>query len=257
MPHHNLARRRGLRSRMHQPQRARHHHRTRQLPPWILLAAIAAIATTFGFQQGRNMYNSATDKPAVIQAAAPRATSAVLEGRDYSFMASVNGQPIHWACDQPINIMLIGTSPSGSQETLQSVIGDLKSASGLPLTLGKPLVTRTMTHSTIAVYYAPNGTTIDNLSLNNDDELGVGGPIWNNEGVIISGKVLVRNDTPAADPRTSEGQHVLMHEIAHALGLGHAAEDTPEIMAPHSAPDDRPVLGEGDRTALTRIGCPH
>jgi hypothetical protein len=203
------------------------------------------------------MYSSAADKPAYTQTATPRPTSTVVEGRDYSFMASVNGQPIHWACDQPIDIMLIGAIPSGSQETLQSIIGDLEAVSGLPLTVGTPLGTRTTMHSTIAVYYAPNGTTIDNLSLNNDDELGVGGPTWNNEGVIISGEVLVRNDTAAADPRTSEGQHVLMHEIAHALGLGHSAENTPEIMAPQSAPDDRPILGEGDRTALTRVGCPH
>lgn len=203
------------------------------------------------------MYNSAADKPPYTQAVTPGPASTVVEGRDYSFMASVNGQPIHWACDQPIDIMLIGTTPSGTQETLQSIIGDLKSASGLPLTVGTPLGAHTTTHSTIAVYYAANGTTIDNLSLNNEDELGVGGPTWNNEGVIISGEVLVRNDTAAADPRTSEGQHVLMHEIAHALGLGHSAENTAEIMAPRSTPDDRPILGEGDRTALTRVGCLH
>nr|WP_306631509.1 matrixin family metalloprotease [Arthrobacter ulcerisalmonis] len=197
------------------------------------------------------------DKPADAQVVATRAASAAIEGQDYSFMASINGQPIHWACDRAIDITLIGTTPAGSQEALQSIIEDLKSASGLPLRVGTPLGTRTTTQSTIAVYYAPNGTTIDNLSLNSDDELGVGGPTWNNEGVIISGEALVRNDTAAADPHTSEGQHVLMHEISHALGLGHSAERTPEVMAPQSASDDRPILGEGDLTALARVGCPH
>lgn len=258
MPHRNpTPRKRPGSPRRRHPRRTKHDHPALQLPPLILVAAIAALATTYGFQQGRNMYDSAIDKPADTPVVTTRAGSAAVEGQDYSFMASVNGQPIHWACDKPIDVTLIGATPSGSQEALQSIIENLKSASGLPLKVGTHSGTRTTTQSTIAVYYAPNGTKIDNLSLNSDDELGVGGPTWNNQGVIISGEVLVRNDTAAADPHTSEGQHVLMHEISHALGLGHSAEHTPEIMAPQSASDDRPILGEGDLTALARVGCPH
>jgi hypothetical protein len=108
---------------------------------------------------------------------------------------------------------------------------------------------------TIAVYYGASGTRIDNLILNDADDLGVGGPQWNGDGVILSGEVLIRNDTFDTDPRTSEGRHVLMHEISHALGLGHAAEGTPEVMAPRSSSGDRPTVGAGDRTALKDVGC--
>jgi hypothetical protein len=169
-------------------------------------------------------------------------------------LATVKGKPIHWNCAHPIEIVLAGAVPAGVEQALQSVVNDLKKASGLPLTVIRRV--GDVKHSTINVHYAPLGTAVDNLSLNDADGLGVGGPTWNDDGVIGSGNVLIRNDAMATDPNSPQGRHVLMHEIGHALGLGHAADGTPQVMAPWSGSDAEPVLGDGDRAGLELIGCP-
>lgn len=67
--------------------------------------------------------------------------------------------------------------------------------------------------------------------------------------------MLIRSDSTRADPRTSTGLAVLLHELGHAVGLGHAVQGADEIMAPVLDPDRAPALGQGDRWALRELGC--
>jgi hypothetical protein len=228
----------------------------------LLVAALTTVVAVGGFQQGHAAYApQAVDRAPAEPLPSPSASSVnrslptVTEGPDYSFMAKVNSQPIHWGCSQPIRVTLVGNAPQGTQAALTAVTADLQRASRLPLQVTAPPPTHTLTASTIAVYYSPNGSSIGYLTLDSKDELGVGGPSWNSDGIIEAGAVLIRNDISATDPNSSEGRHILMHELAHALGLSHSAKDAPEVMAPETGAADRPILGPGDEVALRRIGC--
>lgn len=175
-----------------------------------------------------------------------------VEGRDYTFLSRVNGHPVHWSCDGPVYLVLQGSTPAGTDTALARVAGTLRDASGLDLRVGQP-------HSGgagIVIRYGPIGTVAGDLRLDDDPELGVGGPVWSaHDGVIRSAAVLIRDDTQITDPRTPTGARVLLHEIGHGLGLGHAAPDSRDVMGPTTSSGDSDQLGPGDREALAQVGC--
>lgn len=212
-----------------------------------LLAAAVMLSTGYAgvaTRGGASATPSQSHSPADLDA---------VEGRDYSFLSRVDGHPVHWSCDSPIYLVLQGSPPAGAGQAIVRAAGMLRGASGLDLQVGPP-------HSrgaVISIRYGPVGTVAGNLRLDDEPELGVGGPTWSaRDGVIRSGAVLIRDDTPLTDPRTPTGARVLLHEIGHGLGLGHSAHGTPEIMAPTTSIDDSDQLGSGDRAALAAVGCP-
>ena len=182
----------------------------------------------------------------------PVAGPALLEGRDYRFLFRVDGHPVHWPCDGPIYLVLQGPTPTGTGPALNRVAEALRGASGLDLRVGQPR----SGGAGIVIRYGPIGTVVGDLRLDDDPELGVGGPVWSAyDGVIRSGAVLIRDDTQLTDPGTPTGVRVLLHEIGHVLGLGHSAPGTPEIMGPTTSTGDSDQLGPGDREALAQVGC--
>lgn len=185
-------------------------------------------------------------------AAVAGAADHLVDGRDYSFLSRVNGSPVHWACETPIFLDLRGPSPTGAALALSRSVDLLRDASGLDLRVGE----HTPSGGAITIRYAPAGTTEGVLSLYAGPELGVGGPTWSaRDGVIRSGEVLIRNDTQVTDPLTPTGRRVLLHEIGHALGLGHSADGVPEVMSPTTGDGDSDQLGRGDLVGLARVGC--
>lgn len=171
-----------------------------------------------------------------------------VEGFDYSFMRIHNGGPVKWACDAPITLATRGLVPPGTQQALTNALRTLTQASALPLILVEP-----DSDADITIYYAPLGATREHITLDDDNILGRGGPQYSADE-IIAGTAVIRNDTPRTDPTTLTGETVLIHELAHTLGLNHADPDSGQLMVPKLATDP-PTLGAGDRIGLQHLGC--
>jgi hypothetical protein len=74
-------------------------------------------------------------------------------------------------------------------------------------------------------------------------------------GSLVSGQVVLHRDRPMAEgfgPGLSRGK-VLLHEIAHVLGLGHV-DDPQQVMHP-KVTGGPATLGTGDRTGLAALGA--
>lgn len=180
----------------------------------------------------------------------PAEGTAPVEGRDFSFLRTEDGEPVGWACDEPITVALADDVPAGADTALDLSIDVLTDATGLPLTIG----TRG-SPADITIHYDKLGATRGDVSFNGPTNLGKAQTTMSG-GHITGVLILIRNDTPNADPATLEGQSVLTHELAHALGLGHADQSTNQLMTPTlTVPVNPELLGPGDLAGLAALGC--
>lgn len=239
-------------------RRNRHHRRSARRqsgPGWnrgpLLLLAIPLIAAAAQLSSapGPSITAAPPSPDPTAQPHRPRNISprAVREGRDYSFQTGPQGDPVHWPCTTGIAVGFQGATPAGADDALQLVVGRLRDASGLPLQADGPLPAS----GAITIRYVPAGQRTFGMILTGDI-VGKAQTSYTNDSSITDGHVIILD---TLDPTTGVGQQVLMHEIGHALGLGHSAPGRPEVMVPSSTSEASPTLGPGDLYALKTIGC--
>lgn len=180
------------------------------------------------------------------------------------------GRPARWDPCTPIRYAVqAGWIPDAGRADLAEALRLLSAASGLEfLSDGdtKELPSRDRQSYQPAVYgerwaplligWVPAGST----------DIGLGGGI---QGVsssiavpgpdgasIVSGQVVLdatHRLAPGFGPGTTDGE-VLLHELAHAVGLGHVLDPT-QVMYPQTTSSES-VFGAGDRAGLAALGAP-
>lgn len=183
-----------------------------------------------------------------------------VEGADYSVMAVVDGVPVRWRCDHEIPVRLVGPAPDAAGRLLKQVVRQVIRASGLPLVYAAHNLAwsdSVFLEGELTVRYVdPDVRQAPGLAFQDDDAVGRGGPTWGNDGVITAGHVAIRTDEPFTgdtSPASSYGRSVLLHELIHAVGGDHAADDTGSVMAPGSG---AVRFNKADRYLLRLLGCP-
>lgn len=202
----------------------------------IAVIAAAIVVTAVG------AHAAAPTSPA---ASSSRASASLVEGRDYSYLEKTDARPDRWSCDTPIDVGLAAGAPSGASAAVRTAVERIAALSGLPLRYGTPAAPQ------ISVAYVPTSTV---QRLGGGDAVGVAQTRADASGTYQHAAVDIAADAAVNVPGSATAGLVLLHELMHAVGLGHATA-TDEVMAPvldaHAAPD----LGRGDIAALQSVGC--
>ncbi|MGY1716774.1 matrixin family metalloprotease [Geodermatophilus sp. SYSU D01106] len=167
---------------------------------------------------------------------------------------------VHW-------VLRPDDAPAGAEELVTGAVAEVAAATGLTFVHDGSTderVTRDRPAFQPARYgdrWAPVLVSFEPPAANPD----VGGGIAARGGsdavraggraVYVTGSVLVDADWAADRAASPEGRDavsaVLVHELAHVVGLGHV-EDAGELMYAHN--DGQRALGPGDRAGLARLG---
>lgn len=180
------------------------------------------------------------------------------------------GRPARWDPCRPIPyVVQAGWIPDAGRADLAEALRRLSEASGLRFldegdTAELPSTSRAAYQperygdrwAPLLIGWVPAGST----------DLGLGGgtqgislavAVPGRDGAsIVSGQVVLDATHRLASgfgPGTTDGE-VLLHELAHAVGLGHV-DDPTQVMYPQTTSSES-VFGAGDRAGLAAVGAP-
>jgi len=211
-----------------------------------------------------------------VPAPAPPETATPIEATtqetidDYTLNLNSDGSTVRWNPCSTIrwkaNLTL---APDGALDALRAAMDDLATATGMTFTYAgatsalptKAWLEGTVDSGTILVAWVPKGAS-DLWSGNADGEGG-----WYKRGVstngvtwtwrIERGFVLIDpTSTAAYAAGFSSGVSLgalLLHELAHTVGLGHIDDDS-QLMYPTLSSSTDARYAEGDRAGLARLG---
>ena len=170
-------------------------------------------------------------------------------GLDYHVETTTEGNITHWPCDQEIPVRTFD-APPGSEGDLIWAIETLAGASGLPLRYEGPGTdAQRDADGAISVHHG------DHPLFANPEVAGVGGVTAWSHGLVSRGSVTLKPGQITSFPGDPWSRRLTLHELMHAVGVGHAAENRQEIMTTRRPEDFRIDLGPGDQFALVMVGC--
>ena len=171
-------------------------------------------------------------------------------GVDYEVETTTEGNITHWPYPGD-------PRPHLRRPTRQRGRPDLGRRHARDRQRGCPLALRRPRHrdqrdadGTISVYYG------DHLMFGNPEVAGVGGVAAYPNGLVLRGSVTLKPGQITSFPGDPWSRSLSLHELMHAVGVGHAADHRDEIMTSRRMQRFRTELGAGDRFALHAVGCP-
>jgi hypothetical protein len=206
-------------------------------------------------------------------AAAPATTAtapnlAAEHATSYSFMSeTAPGSPIRWnPCNTVHWVFNPANAPAGGLTAVQSAIARVAQATGLSFTYDGP-TTATPTGSYLDAQSASAGfspllvgwstPSASTLLANQPASLvGMDQTIWARPATgathIVSGVVALNANVNARTSGANSWFTFALHEVGHAVGLGHTSDAT-QIMAP-TIPAAATDFGSGDLAGLAKVG---
>jgi hypothetical protein len=174
-------------------------------------------------------------------------------GVDYTFLRRHGSRVVRWQPDQPITVRLCGPHQPEQATTLEAVVAEIAGCTGLSLTMGEPRQRysdpKAVPAHEIYVGFLPVLPPAP-LFRPCGGRAGVGGALGApGMSHYTSGFVTVSAST--VSPGSPLEIAVLRHELAHAVGLGHAAR--PGLLMYHRISAATADFGRGDLYGLTLL----
>jgi hypothetical protein len=177
------------------------------------------------------------------------------------------GDPIRWdACGTVHWVFNPAHAPAGGFETVQSAVTRVAQATGLRFTYDgtsaeipssgylEAQTTVTGFRPLLVGWSTPTESTL--LANQPASLVGMDQTIWARPATgathIVSGVVALNSMVEARTAGTNSWFTFALHEVGHAVGLGHTSDAT-QIMAP-TIPADAGDFGSGDLAGLARVG---
>ena len=189
---------------------------------------------------------------------------------EFSFMSTLDGHPIRWNPCQPIHYVVnLGAAPAGSLQDVQEATLRLSSATGITfiydgLTDEVPGRYRKVYQpdrygerwAPVLIGWVDPRTSSFDFDPAGREAAGVAGPLFPEPGpstIYVSGVVAINVADPNPPGFASVGAQgpVVLHELAHVLGLGHIRAQG-ELMEPSGG--GMTGFGPGDLEGLRELG---
>lgn len=189
---------------------------------------------------------------------------------EFSFMTMAGGGPVRWNPCEPIHYVVnLGAAPAGSLQDVHDAVLRLSSATGIVfvfdgLSAEIPARSRDVFQperygdrwAPVLVGWVDPTTSSFDFDPDGHEAAGVAGPLYPDPGprdIYVSGVVAINVADPNPPGFGSPGAQgpVVLHELAHVLGLGHFTAEG-ELMEPSGG--GMTELGPGDRQGLRELG---
>lgn len=237
-----------------------------------VLAALMCALLLSGCVTGTNAHPPTRQSPrsdVPPSTPAPSTTGSTLPTGHYTFLNTTgDGSPVRWStCDPIAYVVRPEGAPPGARNLLDQSIGIVAEASGLDFvrhgtTSEDPSEERRLYQpKRYGQQWAPvliafsDPAEFPPLS---GSQAGYGGAAYVDSGRVppryVTGTVVF--DAPQLNRFRSEErvQAVMVHELAHLVGLGHV-NDPSQLMHKVQRPGDATRLQEGDRAGLEALGA--
>ena len=202
-------------------------------------------------------------------APALRAWEARGRSKEFTFMASHAGDPVRWnPCEAIHYVVNLGAAPAGSLRDVQDAALRLTEATGIAfvyegLSDESPTLDRDVYQAErygdrwapVLIGWVDPRTSSIKFVVDGQEAAGVAGPLApdSGENIYVSGVVAINAADPNPPGFASPGSQgpVVLHELAHVLGLGHFKAQG-ELMEPSGG--GVTDLGPGDLEGLRVLG---
>ena len=177
-------------------------------------------------------------------------------GIDYTFMHRAGREPVRWPHSSAITVRITGPGTPDRHAALACVVAELRALTQLDLVTSEPapasLVPSAVPDGEIHVRYLA-GSKLAACRPGTATRAGLGGASRCTAGCCyVSGFAIINADLAGPDATTGHALAILRHELAHALGLGHAARRS--LLMRHQLTASITQYGRGDQHGLALLG---